>query len=227
MSVARDQVSTTMGDTKARLKSQLRGSALAAAYNNHAVILSSLAVEQQLAFGDTGDHSRDYFQKAVENFGSALELDDSRTIPLANLGMLLLSDVAGKCELATATKLLQKLVERSPRSPQAHHALASAFHRQALSLTGVADAPLQVGEQDQTRQDAVAQRAQLLRKAVAQYRQALTEQSDRCRKSYSQQLNDGLRQHRGVCGIRPVAPPDTISYDANFSACKHTTKCET
>jgi tetratricopeptide (TPR) repeat protein len=77
-------------------------------------------------------------EQALEQLKSALAADTSQpkhrrsTVPLANMGLLLLSAKLGPgaTQLPPAVASLRQLVARQPDSPQAHHALAAALHRQ-------------------------------------------------------------------------------------------------
>ena len=44
-----------------------------------------------------------------------------------------------QADLPAAVGALRRLVARTPHSPQAHHALAAALHRQALELSALGE----------------------------------------------------------------------------------------
>jgi tetratricopeptide (TPR) repeat protein len=159
------EVSVTAADGKTREAVKLTGAALAAAYNNHAVLLAALCGRQaqpgsaghvngraeglarratqqlELALrwggggggGEDGTETKGHRVAAGDRGGGggggqqagggSASAAAASTIPLANMGLLLLSGLLERDQLARATDCLRRLIERSHANPQAHHAL--------------------------------------------------------------------------------------------------------
>ena len=181
-------------DAKTRSDVRLYGDALAACYNNHAVVLASLG-------GHMAPQAAGQLQKAL-TLGSGGGSDAS----LANVGLLQLSGHTGDADLPAAILRLSQLVDRLPQLPQTHHALAAALHRQGLTYSELADSPACFGEADAPRRAALAKRRALVAEAAAHYRTALALQRGRARTTYAASLDRALRVGRGVNGVRWVRP---------------------
>eukprot|EP01047_Picozoa_sp_COSAG01_P033375 COSAG01_NODE_2452_length_7674_cov_22.423102_2_plen_538_part_00 len=170
------EVSVTAADGKTREAVKLTGAALAAAYNNHAVLLAALCgrqaqpgsaghvngraeglarratqqLELALRWGGDGGGGGGGGGEGTETKGHRMAAGDmgggdggqqwgggssssssaaaaaaASTIPLANMGLLLLSGLLERDQLARASDCLRRLVERTPShsNAQAHHAL--------------------------------------------------------------------------------------------------------
>ena len=185
---------TMSEDAKTRTEVRLSGTALAAAYNNHAVVLASLG----------GSMS----QQAATQLSKALAGGGGSDVSLANVGLLLLSGRTADADLPAAITRLRQLVQRRPQLPQAHHALAAALHRQGLTFSEMADSPVCFGEADAPRRLALAKRQELVAEAAAHYRTALALQRGRGRTTYASSLDRALRAGRGVNGVRWVRPAE-------------------
>ncbi len=106
-------------DAKTREEVRLTGPALAACYNNHAVVLASIG-------GALAEEAAGQLRKALE-----LEGNGGSDVALANVGLLLLSGRLGEAEIPAAITRLRELVSRRPNVPMVHHALGAALHRQS------------------------------------------------------------------------------------------------
>lgn len=165
---------------------RLCGSSLAAAYNNHAVVLASVG-------GSLAPQAAARLQKSL-----TLGDDGGSDVSLANVGMLLMSGQTGDPDLPAAIRRLRQLVARRPQLPQAHHALGAALHRQGLTYAAVADQPASHGEADAPRRAALAKRRALVAEAAAHYRTALALQSGKARATYGASLDRALRSGRAM-----------------------------
>ena len=183
-------------DAKTRSEVRLHGSALAAAYNNHAVVLAALENQSSAS-------------QAANQLQKALSISDkSSDVCLANVGLLLLSGRTSDTDLPAAIRRLRQLVERRPQLPQAHHALAAALHRQGLTHSELADSPASFGQADAPRREALAKRRALVAEAAAHYRTALGLLTRKEKTTYSASLDRALRAGRSVNGVREVRPPE-------------------